>query len=252
MIVNEHHVANVVTEVSAGAEDPQHVASLVGAFMQLQPTVGHYVSAHSNELGLEGVVLTLLHASVLARAVELARGRRLRLVRFEDLDAAKSGVDAGVARRRRAGAGRLPRGQPHPEDPTIGGGQRDVALRVLAVVAQAYSGGADDGQSLGDLVAKAVVSLARSTRASPASVARARRGRARPGAVACWSLIRQRRRAWRPTASPGAIEFKTMSEAAERRQARASSPASERRAAKRCRSRQARNLRAAPTCANVT
>src|SRR5438874_1620835 len=44
-------------------------------FIQIQPTVGHYVSAHSNELGLEGVVLTLLHASVLARAVDLAQLR---------------------------------------------------------------------------------------------------------------------------------------------------------------------------------
>jgi hypothetical protein len=136
--VKEQHVATVVKEVSAGAEDPQHVASLVGAFMQIQPTVGHYVSAHSQELGLEGVVLTLLHASVLARAVELALGRRLRAVRFEDLDvAAKNGGSRPLVEDEPELAGYL-EGNIDPKDPTLGGGKRDVAMRVLAVVARAY------------------------------------------------------------------------------------------------------------------
>lgn len=138
MTVKEQHVATVVKEVSAGAEDPQHVASLVGAFMQIQPTVGHYVSAHSKELGLEGVVLTLLHAFVMARAVELALGRRLRVVRFEDLDvAAKHGGDRPLTDDEPELAGYL-EGNLDPKDPTLRGGKRDVALRVLAVVARAY------------------------------------------------------------------------------------------------------------------
>jgi len=138
VIVKEQHVATVVKEVSAGAEDPQHVASLVGAFMQIQPTVGHYVSAHSNELGLEGVVLTLLHASVMARAVELALGKRMRAVRFDDLDAAaKSGNGRALADDEPELAGYL-EGNLDPKDPTLGGGKRDVALRVLAVVGRAF------------------------------------------------------------------------------------------------------------------
>jgi hypothetical protein len=138
VIVKEQHVAKVVEEVSAGAEDPQHVASLVGAFMQIQPTVGHYVSAHSNELGLEGVVLTLLHASVMARTVELALGRRMRAVRFEDLDAAaKNGHGRAFADDEPELAGYL-EGNLDPKDPTLGGGKRDVALRVLAVVGRAF------------------------------------------------------------------------------------------------------------------
>jgi hypothetical protein len=138
VIVTEQHVAHVVQEVSAGAEDPQHVASLVGAFMQIQPTVGHYVSAHSNELGLEGVVLTLLHASVMARAVELAVGRTLRKVRFEDLDsAAKNGHGRALVDDEPELAGYL-EGNLDPKDPTLGAGKRDVALKVLAVIARAY------------------------------------------------------------------------------------------------------------------
>ncbi len=138
MTVKEQHVATVVKEVSAGAEDPQHVASLVGAFMQIQPTVGHYVSAHSKELGLEGVVLTLLHAAVMARAVELALGRRLRVVKFEDLDAvARHGGERPLVDDEPELAGYL-EGNLDPKDPTIGGAKRDVALRLLAVVARAY------------------------------------------------------------------------------------------------------------------
>jgi hypothetical protein len=135
--VKEQHVATVVKEVSAGADDPQHVASVVGAFMQLQPTVGHYVSAYSRELGLEGVVLTLLHASVLARAVELALGRRLRAVRFDDLDAAaRGGNDRPLADEEPELWGYV-EGNVTVEDATLGGARRKAALEVLAVIARA-------------------------------------------------------------------------------------------------------------------
>src|SRR6185369_6545078 len=88
MSIREDVVGRVVAEVSSGAEDPRHVSSLVGAFMQEQPLVGHYVSSHSRELSLEGVVLTLLHASVVARCVELQAGRALRPLKPNELDAA--------------------------------------------------------------------------------------------------------------------------------------------------------------------
>lgn len=137
MIVHEQHVATVVREVSSGAEDPQHVASLVGAFIQVQPTIGHYVSAHSNELGLEGVVLTLLHASVLARAVALATGRRLRAVRFEDLDAAARDGDAGALAAAEPELAGYLEGNIPADDATLGGARRATALRVLGVIAHA-------------------------------------------------------------------------------------------------------------------
>src|SRR5690242_16133028 len=91
MRITDEQVAKVVAEISAGAADPQHVAMVVGAFIQVQPAIGQYVSAHSRDLGLEGVVLTLLHASVLGRCVELQLGRRLRAAKMSDLDAAARG-----------------------------------------------------------------------------------------------------------------------------------------------------------------
>jgi hypothetical protein len=138
VIVKEQHVAAVVKEVSSGADESDHVASLVGLFMQVQPVVGHYVSAHSNELGLEGVVLTLLHASVVARSVELAQGRRSRPLKFEDLDAAaRTGTMEALADEEPELASYL-EGNIVAEDPTLGGARRAVALRVLGVVARAF------------------------------------------------------------------------------------------------------------------
>lgn len=126
----------VVKEISAGAEDPQHVASLVGAFMQVQPTVGHYVSAHSNELGLEGVVLTLLHAAVMARCIETAAGRRLRPVGFTDLDVAARPDQPKLATEEPELMSYL-QGNLSADDPTLGGARRDKALQILDVVGRA-------------------------------------------------------------------------------------------------------------------
>ncbi len=139
MKVTSEHVAEVVAEVSSGAEDPQHVAQVVGAFMQRQPLIGHYVSAHNRELGLEGVVLTLLHASVLARAVEVASGRPLPPLSARALDlAARSpgAKEAALAKEEPELAGYLS-GNLTADDPTLGGARRAVALELLGIIARA-------------------------------------------------------------------------------------------------------------------
>jgi hypothetical protein len=74
----------------------------------------------------------------MARAVEMALGRRLRAVRFEDLDvSARAGDGRGLSDEEPELAGYL-EGNISAEDSTLGGARRDVALRVLAVVARAY------------------------------------------------------------------------------------------------------------------
>jgi hypothetical protein len=138
-VISDEQVARVVSEVSSGADDPQHVSALVGAFMQRQPIIGHYVSSHASELSLEGVVLTLLHASVVARCVELAEGRKLKPIRPEELDVA--------ARSPAAKADVLAEGEPAlmsyltgnvvENDPTLGGARRAQALELLFVIARA-------------------------------------------------------------------------------------------------------------------
>jgi hypothetical protein len=139
MSVASAHVARAVQEVSAGAGNPQHVATVVGAFMKAQPTVGHYVASHQRELGLEGVVLTLLHASVLARCIELDTGRRLRLTSAAELDAAARGDHSEAVFRKDEPAldGYLTDNIP-TSDATIGGDKRPVALDLLRVIARTF------------------------------------------------------------------------------------------------------------------
>lgn len=133
--VKAEHVARVVEEVSQGSEDPQRVASLVGGFMREQPMIGHYVSSYSNQLGLEGVVLALLHAHVIARCVEIARGQRLRLVAAPDLDAAARSNRGALAGDEPELDGYLSGNIPEA-DPTLGP-HRDTALGLLRLVARA-------------------------------------------------------------------------------------------------------------------
>jgi len=139
-MISEEVVAKVVAEVSAGADDPQHVSALVGAFMQTQPLVGHYVSSHSTELSLEGVVLVLLHASVVARCVELHAGRTLRALKPNQLDAAArspSRDEATLTKEEPALMSYL-LGNVTNDDPTLGGKRRKEALGLLYTIARAF------------------------------------------------------------------------------------------------------------------
>jgi hypothetical protein len=139
MRVTEAHVARVVTEVSSGASDPNHTASLVGAFMQRQPTVGHYVLAHRSDVGAEGTVLTLLHAAVVARCIEVASGRPLRPLAPRDLDAAarSPGGSADALAKEEPQLVAYVEGNVTAEDPTLGGKKRPIALELLRTITRA-------------------------------------------------------------------------------------------------------------------
>jgi hypothetical protein len=136
MRVTGKHVGQAVSEAEKGADDSRHVASVVGAFMQRQPMVGHYVQAHTSELGLEGTVLVLLHASVLARAVEIANGKRIKLVQARDLDAA-AGARADELAQSEPELASYVDANLSPSDPTLGGKKRTIALGLLRVVLRA-------------------------------------------------------------------------------------------------------------------
>jgi hypothetical protein len=87
MLVSEEVLAQVVAEASGSHDNPRFVEETVGAFMRRQPIVGNYVAAHQKELGIEGVVLVLLHAAILLRAVERAAGRKMTPLAAQHLDA---------------------------------------------------------------------------------------------------------------------------------------------------------------------
>src|SRR5262245_61896766 len=87
MLVSEEVLAQVVADASASRANPGFLEETVGAFVRRQPIVGNYVAAHQNELGIEGVVLVLLHAAILLRAVERAAGRKMGALAAQHLDA---------------------------------------------------------------------------------------------------------------------------------------------------------------------
>ena len=134
MPISNADLERVVADVSSGAADPNHVAMVVGELMRRQPAIGHYVQGHGKELSLEGAVITLLHAAVLVRAVEVSHGRALPKLDFRMLDRATrypgaladepalaSYVDSNVT----------------ADDPMLGGPRRDVARAILDVIARA-------------------------------------------------------------------------------------------------------------------
>jgi len=89
--IKKETVAAVVAEASQKMSEPNYSATLVGGFVQRQPSIVHYVSAHEPELGgAEGVVNVIFHAALIAQAF-LRGGGRSRTVTFDDLDRAAGG-----------------------------------------------------------------------------------------------------------------------------------------------------------------
>ena len=97
MVVSEGVIAGVVKAVSEQPANPNFVQETVGAYMRRQPIVGNYVAAHQSELGVEGVVLVLLHAAILARAVESELGRNLPQLTAQQLNevSSRAGDESG-------------------------------------------------------------------------------------------------------------------------------------------------------------
>jgi hypothetical protein len=144
--VPEKAVAQAVSEVSEGADHPQHVAGVVGQFMRRQRMIGHYVQSHMNEISAEGTVLALLHASVIARACEVAAGRALKELSSRDLDVAARNAppsNDALAKEEPELMGYL-EGNLTNDDPTLGGARRPSAMALLRVITRALLNQLDD------------------------------------------------------------------------------------------------------------
>jgi hypothetical protein len=133
-IVSDEVVAEIIDAMSEGAERQDHVASVVGTFIQTQPMIGHYVQAHAKDLGLEGVVLTLLHVAIIAACIERARGRDLRKLTSKQLDLVtkeKRTLDDEPA------LASYLESNLDPKDPTLGGKKFALAESLLHTAARA-------------------------------------------------------------------------------------------------------------------
>ena len=89
--VPEKVVAEVVREASIKMSDPRYAQTMVGSWVQTQPAITKYVSAHVKELGgAEGVVNVAFHAQLIATCIQRHTGRSVRKVSFEELDVASN------------------------------------------------------------------------------------------------------------------------------------------------------------------
>src|SRR5262249_13513771 len=135
MMVAEEVLAQVVTEVSQSHSNPRFVEETVGAFMRRQPIVGNYIVAHQPELGVEGVVLVLLHSAILARAVERTAGRSLGALSSHHLDSVTKRAHDPAQFGGEQPAIRDYLGANVAEDPTLATPERRTcALQLLRVV----------------------------------------------------------------------------------------------------------------------
>jgi hypothetical protein len=75
---------------------------------------------------------------VVARAIELAQGRRARALRFEELDAAARVGDRATLADDEPELASYLAGNVSVEDATLGGKRHATATRVLAVIARAF------------------------------------------------------------------------------------------------------------------
>ena len=92
MPIKKDTVAQVVAEASQLMSEPNYSTTLVGGFVQAQPSIVAYVSAHEDELGgAEGVVSLIFHAALIAQMCARGNGGPVRTASFEDLDRASGG-----------------------------------------------------------------------------------------------------------------------------------------------------------------
>ena len=134
MPISSKAVERVVEDISSGASDPNHVASLVGELMRAQPAVGHYVQGHARELTVEGTVVVLLHAAVVVRCIEASRKQMLRRLDFRMLDLAAS--QPGALALEPALASYVD-SNVTADDPLLGGGRLPTARAILDTIARA-------------------------------------------------------------------------------------------------------------------
>jgi len=91
MKLSQEQVAAVVSEASKKMSDPNYSAVMVGGFVQSQPQVSQFISAHDRELGnAEAIVNVIFHCALVAQCFQ-RNGGKVRTLSYEDLDAAARG-----------------------------------------------------------------------------------------------------------------------------------------------------------------
>jgi len=86
MALKKDAVTAVIAEAGTKMSDPNYSAVLVGGFVQGQPAITQFVSAHDQELGgADAIVNVIFHAALIGLFYQRGNGRSPRIASFEDL-----------------------------------------------------------------------------------------------------------------------------------------------------------------------
>ena len=95
--IPEDVVASLVGEVSDSMSDPSYAQIAIGELAQAHPDVGHFITAHLDELGSsEAVIHAVFHAEIIHRCFRRHRGSAIAAVTFSDLN--EIGADRSLER----------------------------------------------------------------------------------------------------------------------------------------------------------
>ncbi|MEM9194469.1 MAG: hypothetical protein AAGF12_35155 [Myxococcota bacterium] len=99
--IPEEVVESVVSDVSKRMADPNYAQVAVGSFVQKQPDVSRFLTAHAEDLGGgEAVIHVVFHAEVLAECFRRHRGQSASVIDFVDLDEATTDDLSGTFAKR--------------------------------------------------------------------------------------------------------------------------------------------------------
>ncbi|MBI4509768.1 MAG: hypothetical protein HY698_09020 [Deltaproteobacteria bacterium] len=91
MRIPENTVADVVRDASQRMSDPRYAQTVVGTWVQSQPSATRYLTAFVKEFGgPEAVVNAVFHAALMANCFLRHAGRSVRAITFEELDSVAS------------------------------------------------------------------------------------------------------------------------------------------------------------------
>lgn len=129
MPLKKEAVTEVVAEASKKMSDPNYSAVMVGSFVQGQPAITQFVSAHDQELGgADAIVNVIFHAALIGQFFQRGNGRSPRIASFEDLDRVSGGDSLDL----------LARVQPYVHGFIEENVEHPEARKLLALIALAF------------------------------------------------------------------------------------------------------------------
>lgn len=88
MLVSEATIAQVIAETSDKLDQAEYISARVDQIAAEQPNILQYVIGHREQLSVAAIVQVLFWVAMVCHSIERAGGQALRVVDYEQLDAA--------------------------------------------------------------------------------------------------------------------------------------------------------------------